>query len=174
MNEKILIVDREPDILKTLETILAKEGYRVRSASGCEEAFDFINSETFQLVVADIRMPEMTGLEFIKQIKKLDDDMEVIVLTGFASVDNAVQALRDTGAADFITKPLENADQLLISIDRAMQKQKLYRKNSERLKTLEKTKKSLELRVNELTTKLAELNEKQQSVAATHKWNKER
>ena len=169
MNEKILIVDREADILKTLETILAKEGYRVRSASGCEEAFDFINSETFQLVVADIRMPEMSGLEFIKQIKKLDDDMEVIVLTGFASVDNAVQALRDTGAVDFITKPLENVDQLLISIDRALQKQKLHRKNKERLKTLEKTKKDLEFRVNELTAELAELYEKAQPESPAHK-----
>lgn len=169
MNEKILIVDREPDILKTLETILAKEGYRVRSASGCKEAFDFINSETFQLVIADIRVPEMSGLEFIKQMKKLDDDMEVIVLTGFSSIDNAVQALRDTGAVDFITKPLENVDQLLTSIDRAMQKQKLHRKNSERLKTLEKTKKDLEFRVNELTAELDELYEKVQSESPAHK-----
>ncbi len=169
MNEKILIVDREADILKTLETILTQEGYRVRSAAGCEEAFDFINSETFQLVVADIRMPEMSGLEFIKQIKKLDDDMEVIVLTGFASVDNAVQALRDTGAVDFITKPLENVDQLLISIDRAMQKQKLHRKNSEHLKTLEKAKKDLEFRDNELTAELAELYEKVQSESPAHR-----
>jgi DNA-binding NtrC family response regulator len=129
MNEKILIIDHEPDILRTLEAILAKEGYQVRSASGCEEVMSVLKSEPFDLVIMDIRMPGTDGLEFMRQIKKLGDDIEVIVVTGSASIENAVKALRDEGAFDFLTKPLENADQLINRVKEALQRLKLHKKN---------------------------------------------
>ena len=128
MNEKILIIDRESDIRKTLETLLSKEGYQVRSASGSEEAIDIFKSEPFDLVIMDINIPGANGLHVMRKIKKLDEKIEVIILTGSASVDNAVQALRNNGAFDFLTKPLENVDQLIISVKQALEKRRLHKK----------------------------------------------
>ncbi len=128
MNEKILIIDHEPDILKALKAILTKEGYQVRTASGSEDAISVVKSEPFDLVIMDIRMPEIDGMEFMRQIKKLGDDIEVIILTGSASIENAVGALRDDGAFDFLMKPLENVDQLINSVKKALQKHRLQKK----------------------------------------------
>ncbi len=130
MNEKILIIDHEPDILRTLEAVLSKEGYQVRSASGREEAIGLFKSEPFDLVIMDIRIPGTDGLELMKEVKKLGDDMEVIVLTGSASIENAVKALRHDGAFDFLTKPLENVDQLINSVEKALQKHRLHKKRN--------------------------------------------
>jgi len=128
MNEKILIIDHEPDIRKDLETILAKKSYQVMTASGSEAAISVLKSESLDLVIMDIRMPEMDGLEFMREVKKLGDDVEIIVLTGSVSVENAVKALRDDGAFDFLAKPLKNVEQLINSVKEALQKQRLYKK----------------------------------------------
>ena len=128
MNEKILIIDHEPDIRKDLETILAKKGYQVMTTSGSEAAISVLKSEPLDLVIMDIRMPGMDGLEFMREVKKLGDDVEVIVLTGSVSIENAVKALRDDGAFDFLTKPLKNVDQLINSVKEALQKQRLHKK----------------------------------------------
>ena len=128
MNEKILIIDHEPDIRKSLETILAKKGYQVMTASGSEAGISVLKSEPLDLVIMDIRMPGMDGLEFMREVKKLGDDVEVIVLTGSVSIENAVKALRDDGAFDFLAKPLKNMDQLINSVEKALQKQRLHKK----------------------------------------------
>ena len=128
MNEKILIIDREPDIRKTLETFLRKKGYQVRSVSGGQEAMDTLKSESFDLIIMDINIPRAKGLEVLKKIKELEESIEVIVLTGLNSVNNAVQALRHNGAFDFLSKPLENEDQLISSVEKALQKQRLHKK----------------------------------------------
>ena len=130
MNEKILIIDREWDIRKTLETLLRKEGYQVRSASRDEEAIDIFKSEPFDLVIMDINMPGTNGLQVMRKIKKLDDEIEIIILTGSVSIENAVKALRHDGAFDFLTKPLENVDQLIISVKQALQKHRLKREKN--------------------------------------------
>ena len=127
MNEKILIIDRESDIRKTLETLLRKEGYQVRSTSG-SEAINIFKSEPSDLVIMDINMPGTNGLQVMRKIKKLDEKIKVIILTGSASIDNAVQALRHNGAFDFLTKPLENVDQLIISVKQALEKRRLHKK----------------------------------------------
>ncbi|MBL7176125.1 MAG: response regulator [Desulfobacteraceae bacterium] len=125
MNEKILIINYEPDILRTLENILTNEGYQVRSASGSEEAIDVLKSESFGLVIMDIRIPGVDGVEFMKQVKELVDDIEIVFLTGSPRMENAVKALRDDGAYDFLTMPMENVDQLINTVKRALRKQKL-------------------------------------------------
>ena len=126
MNEKILIIDREPDIRKALETLLRKEGYQVRNASKGEETMDTLKSEPFDLVIMDINMPGTNGLQVMRNIKELEEKaIEVIVLTGLNSVYNAVQALRAEGAFDFLSKPLENYDQLIISVKQALEKRRL-------------------------------------------------
>jgi DNA-binding NtrC family response regulator len=156
MNEKILLVDQEPYILKTLENTLVKKGYQIRSALRDEEAFGLVRSESFQLVITEIRIPNVEGLEFIKQVKALDNEIEVIVITGFASIENAVTALRDSGAADFITKPLDNIDQLFIAIDKALQKGRMRREIKTLLNGVKQAQTELECRLNALTGKLSE------------------
>jgi CheY-like chemotaxis protein len=125
MNEKILIIDREPDIRKALETLLRKEGYQVRKASMGEKAIDTLKSDSFDLVIMDINIPSTNGLQVMRNIKELEKAIEVIVLTGLNSINNAVQALRAEGAFDFLIKPLENYDQLLISVKQALEKRRL-------------------------------------------------
>ena len=138
MNEKILIIDREPDIRKTLETLLRKEGYQVRSASGGDEAVDTFKSEPFDVVIMDINMPVTSGLKVLRKMKKLDKDIKVIVLTGSASIDNAVQALRHNGAFDFLIKPLKNGEQLIISVKQALEKLRMNREKNAFVRTLRK------------------------------------
>ena len=137
MNEKILIIDHEPDIRKNLETILVNKGYQVRSASRGDEAIGIFKSESFALVITEVRMPNLNGLKLIRQFKELDEDIEIIVLTGSATVDDAVQSMRGNGAFDFLTKPLENSKQLLVSVNEALVK---YRANREKRALLEKLK----------------------------------
>ena len=130
MKEKILIVDREPDIRKTLEALLRNEGYHVRNASGGKEAMDSLKSEAFDLVIMDINMPGAKGLQVLRKIKELDEDIEVIVLTGSVSIDNAVRTLRHKGAFDFLSKPLENHGQLIISVKQALKKRRSNREKN--------------------------------------------
>jgi DNA-binding NtrC family response regulator len=162
MNERILIIDREPDILNTLDNILSKAGFYTKSAAKFQEAFDLIKSEPFDLVIMDIRTPEMDGLKAMEKIKKLDDEIEIIVLTGSVSLKNAVQALRSDGAFDFLFKPLENMDQLIVSVKQALEKGRLKRESNASVEKLRQVKEELEYRVKELH-KLAKANAKEGS-----------
>ncbi|MCP4367676.1 MAG: response regulator, partial [Deltaproteobacteria bacterium] len=112
MNEKILIIDDEPAVLKTTQKILASEGYKVKNASSGKEAVAILKVENFDLAITDIRMPGMDGLEVIRQAKKLDHFLEIIVLTGYGTTENAVKALKEEGAFDFLIKPLKGIDDL--------------------------------------------------------------
>ena len=123
MNEKILIIDREPDILATMDTILTNEGYRIRSTQSYEKAIGIIQSESFGLVIMDIGIRGgMGGHEAIRQIKKLDGNVEIVVLTGSVSIENAVKALRRKGAFDFLAKPLKDVEQLISTVKAALKK----------------------------------------------------
>ena len=148
MNEKILIVDDEPEILETLIKILTAKGFRVRSASGGETAVQIFQSEPFDLVITDIRMPGLSGLEVMGQVKALDEYMEVIVLTGFATLENAITALRDGGAFDYLSKPLEDIDELLNTVEQALTKRKLRLEN----KALLEERKKAEAQIRKLST----------------------
>ena len=124
MKEKILIIDREPDIVRNLNALLTKEGYQVRSAPMGEEVMDIVKSEPFDLVIMDINMPGKDGLKIMRNIKKLDKEIEIIVLTGSVSVYNAIQALKHNGAFDFLAKPLKRLDELTTTVKLALEKRK--------------------------------------------------
>jgi two-component system, cell cycle sensor histidine kinase and response regulator CckA len=159
MNEKILVIDDEPDILLTVESILTKEGYRVRSASGGAEAIEIFKSEPFGLVITDIRMPEMNGLEVLRRVKEMDEDVEVIIVTGFASTENAIQSLRDDMAFDYLTKPLEKIEDLLIAVKQALEKRRLRMQNKDLLNELRIARDNLEERIVELSLTNEKLQE---------------
>jgi DNA-binding NtrC family response regulator len=105
----ILVVDDERDICKALNIILTKEGYLVTEAYNGEEALDLVRKSSFDIVMTDIKMEKMDGFEVLRQVQQISPDTTVVMMTAFASVGSAVEAMR-SGAADYITKPFINDD----------------------------------------------------------------
>ncbi len=105
----ILIVDDEESVRDSLYNWFIEDGYRVECAENAKKALGILQSEVFDIVLADIKMPGMDGLEMLKRIKSLRKDSIVIIMTAFATVDTAVQALKD-GAYDYVTKPFDPDD----------------------------------------------------------------
>ena len=138
MNEKILIIDDEPDVLITIDKILAKEGYKVKSALSGKEAIEILKAENFDLAITDMKMPGMDGLEVIRQAKKLDNFLEFIILTGHGTIENAVKALKEEGAFDYLAKPLKEIDDLVVAVKKALERRTLLLKNQVLFKKLEK------------------------------------
>ncbi len=105
----ILIVDDEESVRSSLYNWFIEDDYRVDCAEDAKKALSILESDSFDIVLADIKMPGMDGLEMLKRIKSFRKDAIVIVMTAFATVDTAVQALKD-GAFDYITKPFDPDD----------------------------------------------------------------
>jgi DNA-binding NtrC family response regulator len=105
----ILIVDDEESVRDSLYSWFIEDGYRVECAENAKKALTILESEQFDIVLADIKMPGMDGLEMLRRIKAHKQDSIVIVMTAFATVDTAVKALKD-GAYDYVTKPFDPDD----------------------------------------------------------------
>jgi DNA-binding NtrC family response regulator len=105
----ILIVDDEPSVRDSLYNWFMEDGYRVECAEDAKNALLTLQSESFDIILADIKMPGMDGLEMLKRIKTLRKESVVIMMTAFATVDTAVQALKE-GAFDYVTKPFDPDD----------------------------------------------------------------
>ena len=105
----ILIVDDEESVRDSLYNWFIEDGYDVACAENAKQALSILESKNFDIILADIKMPGMDGLEMHRRIKSLNRDSIVIIMTAFASVDTAVQALKD-GAYDYITKPFDPDD----------------------------------------------------------------
>ena len=105
----ILIVDDEESVRDSLYNWFIEDGYNVECAENAKKALSILESKNFNIILADIKMPGMDGLEMQRRIKSLNKDSIVIIMTAFASVDSAVQALKD-GAYDYITKPFDPDD----------------------------------------------------------------
>ena len=123
MKKKILVVDDEVGIRESLQKILEKEGFLVETASNGEEAFRIIRGGDIDLLISDIRMAGMDGLELLKVCKSVSPFTEAIMITGYASVDTAVDSMKQ-GAYDYITKPFKKAD-ILKAVNTAIEKQVL-------------------------------------------------
>jgi len=104
MGGQILVVDDEPLMCRSLSEVISRAGYEVFTASNGFEALEFIQQEQISVVITDINMPKMDGIEVLKQAKAICPNISVIILTGFATIDSAVEAMRN-GALDYITKP---------------------------------------------------------------------
>ncbi len=123
----ILIVDDDDGIRRTLEMILTKKGYRVFTAADGETALALAQERFFNLALLDIRLPDMTGLDLLAQLKALHPDLEALIITGYATLESAIQALVN-GAYHYFIKPL-NVDELLVTLEKALHKQQLVIKN---------------------------------------------
>jgi two-component system response regulator PilR (NtrC family) len=102
---KVLVVDDERSILLLLKEALSQWGYQVTVAPSAAEALGLLKSELFDALITDIRMPDMSGLELLREVKKQDESIEVVMMTGYPTIASAVQALKE-GAYDYLSKPL--------------------------------------------------------------------
>lgn len=117
---KILIVDDEKAIRKTLNEILSFEGFKIDEAGDGEEGYNKVTSNAYDVVLCDIKMPKMDGLEFLSKINHLNPDIPVIMISGHGNIETAVEAVKK-GAFDYISKP-PDLNKLLITIRNAMDK----------------------------------------------------
>ena len=143
----ILVIDDEADVLETLGSVLGQEGFQVTKTRSGAEGLHLFQTRAFDLVITDYRMPGMDGLEVVKRIKRLDPDMEVVILTGFATLENAIQALRHGGAFDYLNKPLRDIETLLITAEHAIEKRQLVLENTRKAEALTEANERLEQQV---------------------------
>jgi two-component system nitrogen regulation response regulator NtrX len=156
MFPSILIVDDEPMIVQSLKGILSDDGFAVMSASNGYEALKVIEEEAPDLVLLDVWMPGIDGIETLKEIKKNNQHIQVVIITGHGTIDTAVQATK-LGAYDFIEKPL-SIDKVTVTINNALHFRRLEEENKYlRKKTIEK---------HSLTGTSAAIQELQQSIFA--------
>jgi signal transduction histidine kinase len=147
MDEQVLLVDDEPGILRVLGISLADRGYRVYTAESGENALRIFRDAKPDIVLTDIKMPGMDGIELLKNIKQQSPNTEVIMITGHGDMDLAVQSLKHD-ASDFITKPIRD-DALDVALRRAIEKLSYKKKLKEHTENLENM-------VEEKTRKLVE------------------
>jgi DNA-binding NtrC family response regulator len=129
VNEKILLIDDDSSLLRVTEYQLSDAGYKVLTASNGRDGWELFQSENPELILTDLNMPEMEGLELIKKIRGQDQSVPVIVITAFGSIDNALKTTQ-AGADDYLTKPF-SIESLKFSINKNLKIRKLHSENTE-------------------------------------------
>ena len=131
---RILLVDDDADIRETMVTLLTMNDYSVTSVADGQSAIEEVKKEKFNIVITDLMMPKMTGIDVIKNLKAIDPDLQCIVITGYATVSTAVDAMK-AGAYDYLMKPF-NGTEVLMLLKRVMELQDLQAENSQLKRTL--------------------------------------
>lgn len=126
-NRHILVVDDEPLVRRSLSEFLTLQGYAVTAASSAKEALGLLENYNADIVIADIKMPEMDGVELLKKIKIAHPETPVILITSYGSIENAVEAIKE-GAYDYITKPIVDSE-IKIVIERLIKQRQLQEEN---------------------------------------------
>jgi DNA-binding NtrC family response regulator len=126
-NASILVIDDEEIMREILETLLTREGYTVRLASSGQEGLDLARSLPFDAVIVDVMMPGIDGLKVLEELHKQDEELPVVMITAFASMENAISAMKK-GAFDYITKPFKN-DEVLVVLRNAIERRRLVAEN---------------------------------------------
>jgi len=127
---KILITDDEKIVRESLLHWFEEDGYNVEIASSGEEALAKFEKGKYDLVLTDMKMPGLSGLELLKKIKEIDENCIVILITAYASVPSAIKALKD-GAYDYVTKPID-PDELAHLVEKALKGQSATKRKSRR------------------------------------------
>ena len=140
---RILVADDDESLRGVLAMVLEDDGYLVVTAASGEEALEFYLAEPFPLVVTDIRMGGMSGIELLQKLKEISTETEVIVITSYASVDTALTALR-LGAYDYLVKPFEELELISNVVARAAEKIRLVHENRLLLENLMRNRDELE------------------------------
>lgn len=123
----ILVVDDEPNYLVVLSELLRDEGFEVFTAPDGDDALKIVKEVDLDMVISDMQMPGMDGMALLGEIKKLDDDLPVLIITAYAEVDKAVKAMQ-AGAFSYLSKPFSN-DELIVSINKAVSHRSLLKEN---------------------------------------------
>ncbi len=124
---RVLVVDDEFSIRHMLKTVLTKAGYEVEMAEDGDIALQKVRNDIYDIVLCDIKMPQVDGFSFLEQVQKEKISSTIIMMTSYGSIDTAVQAIRK-GAHDYISKPF-NSDEVIIAIKKAEERQKLIKEN---------------------------------------------
>ena len=124
----ILVVDDEEIMREILETLLTREGYDVRLAASGDEGIEFAKTVQLDAAIVDVMMPGMDGLAVLDELKKVDDELPVLMVTAFASVESAIAAMK-RGAFDYVTKPFKN-DEVLVVVRNALERRQLRAENA--------------------------------------------
>lgn len=148
----ILVIDDEETICNLLRDCLSEEGYKVSVAQKAEDGLSQIKNSSFDLTLTDLKMPGMDGIELIRQMKELDPDNIVVVITAYPSFETVQDALR-LGAYDYITKPL-NLEEISFTVRRAVDFRRLKLVNKRLKEELEQKNMALEKKVAEGTKDL--------------------
>jgi two-component system response regulator HydG len=127
MPQNILVVDDDPSNRVTLERLLKREGYVVNHAESGREAMEVLRSNSIDLVLTDLKMPGMSGLDLLRAVRAVDPDVEVVVMTAYGTVETAVEAMKE-GAYDFVAKPLRRLE-LVTTVKKALEKGALQVEN---------------------------------------------
>jgi PAS domain S-box-containing protein len=159
MAAKILVVDDEPDICEILTQSLSMEGYDVAVAVDGRDAIDRFKDQAADLVITDMRMPKADGLDVLRAVKARDPLVEVIILTGYGTLQNAISALKNEGAFHYLTKPLEDIEEFLTTVRNALERRLLRCQNQTLLDKLREQNRFLEKHSNTAEAARAELEE---------------
>lgn len=167
----IVVVDDEQVVTSALKMLFKIEGFEnTEYFNNPIEALEFLRTNEPAVILSDVKMPEMNGVEFLTEAKKLYPDVSKILLTGYADKENAIQAINDVGIYKYLEKPWDN-DDLVITIKNAVERSNLIKKLNEKISELETAKKELEKYshnledlVKEKTADILELNSKMSSI----------
>jgi len=121
---KILVVDDQPIVADTLVEIMSRSGYSATAAYGGMEGVKRFQEGDYQLVITDLKMPDVDGMDLLKTIQGIDNKVPVIVNTGYGTIKKAVEAIK-SGAYDFVEKPVDR-DKLEIIVERALERHNLF------------------------------------------------
>src|ERR1700756_3792717 len=127
MKARILVVDDEESIREFLEIMLRKEGYEVTCAEDGQKALDILKKKNFDMVISDMQMPNMTGLELLKNCKDQYPDIMFMMITAFGTTETAVEAMK-LGAYDYLSKPFK-IDEVRLNISNALRSKNLETEN---------------------------------------------
>jgi two-component system OmpR family response regulator len=128
---RVLVVDDDKAICEYMETFLSKDGFDVKTLSDPSNAPDEVKNGGYHLVVLDLMMPKMDGLTVLERIRKVDNDVAVVIFTGYPSLETAVQSMK-MDAVDYLKKPF-NPEEFRVVVDRVMRKKGLLRSPEENL-----------------------------------------
>ena len=126
-NAAILVIDDEEIMREILEALLTREGYSVRLAASAEEGLELARSLPFDAAIVDLMLPGMDGLAALEELRKINEDVPIVMITAFASVETAIAAMK-RGAFDYVTKPFKN-DEVLIVLRNAVERNRLVQEN---------------------------------------------
>ncbi|MEE8576430.1 MAG: response regulator, partial [candidate division Zixibacteria bacterium] len=127
MPARILVIDDEDSMCNFMEIMLSKEGYSVDTTNSAKDGVGLLRKNSYDLVIADLNMPEMSGIEVLKEVRSFKNDQDLIVMTAYASVDTAIDAMKH-GAVDYITKPFK-IDEIKLVIEKSISRKQLIKEN---------------------------------------------